>query len=192
MILVLSLLVALGCAAASGRRVWLAVHAVALEPDEVLARVVRDPRLGLDAFRAAARDLPDAEWERDLVEALDERDEPKRNALVNEQLTELGHRLERWSSVPRVCARVSTSVAFLLAALVLRRGLTEDQALPSDVGQLLWGGLIGQAFTVASLGFVGTAFCVAAHNQAKRITRARAEAADKLVERLEGIVAARE
>jgi hypothetical protein len=190
-IAVVALFVALGCAAASARRVWLAVSATAIDPDEVLALVTRNPERGVEVLRRAAAADTAAEWERDLLEALSERDAEKRAALVNEQLTELGRRMERWSAVPRVCARVSSSAAFLLAALVLRQGLSAPDALSPDVSELLVDGLIGQGLTVAALGFVGTAFCVAAHGQTKRLTRTRAEAADKMVERLESLVAAR-
>ncbi len=192
MIAFVSFLVAFACAGASARRVWLAIHATAIDPEEAFAMLGRRHAQGLDVLRSVAAKDPHAEWERDLIEALAERDEEKRAALVNEQMTELGHRLDRWAAVPRVCARVSTSTAFLLAALVLRRGLTEDAELPSDLGQLLFGGLIGQAFTVAALGLVGTAVCVAAHTQARRIKSEKAAAADKLVERLESLAAERD
>lgn len=184
-------LVALACAAAGARRAWLAVHATAIDPDAVVALAARDPKRALDVLRLSAEADPAAEWERDLVEALSERDAGKRAALVNEQLTELGRRLDRWSSVPRVCARVSSSAAFLLAALVLRQGLTAPDALSPEVAELLFQGLVGQGLTVAALGFVGTAFCVAVHKEAKRVTKARAEAADAMVERLEELVVAR-
>jgi hypothetical protein len=190
-IAVFAMIVALGCAAASARRVWLAVSATAIDPDEALALLLRNPERGVEVLRRAAQADTAAEWERDLLEALDERDAEKRAALVSEQLTELGRRLERWSAVPRVCARVSSSAAFLLAALVLRQGMSAPDSLSPDMSELLFRGLIGQGLTVAALGFVGTSCCVAAHGQTKRVTRARAEAADKMVERLEALVAAR-
>lgn len=189
MIAAFALLVALVCSAASARRVWIVVHATALHPEEVLAMLGRAPR-GLAVLRAAVAKEPSAEWERDLLEALSEPAADKRAALVNEQLTELGRKLDRWSSVPRVCARVSSSAAFLLAALVLREGLATPDSLSPEVSELLFHGLIGQGLTVAGLGFVGTGFCVAAHTQARAIARDRARSADAMVEKLEELVSA--
>ncbi len=183
MIPLLAIVVALACVAASARRIWLAANATAIDPDEALAAIKRG---GVDAFRDASKREPAADWERDLLEALDAPDEKARIALVNEQLTELDWRIQRWARVPRVCASIAASFAFLLATLVLRQGLTSDTAfLNADVAELGVKGLVGDALTVAALGLVGTAFCIAAQSQAKRIAAARTKAADKLVEALE-------
>ena len=183
MIPLLAVIVALGCAAASARRLWLAANATAIDPDEALAAVKRG---GVDALRDAARDEPHADWERELLAALDTADEKARVALVNEQLTELDWRIQRWARVPRVCASIAASFAFLLATLVLRRGLADDTVFANaDVAELVVKGLVGDALTVAALGLVGTAFCIAAQSQAKRIATARTKSADKLVEALE-------
>jgi hypothetical protein len=179
----LAILVALACVAASTRRLWLAANATAIDPEEALAAVKRG---GVDALREAARRDPSADWERDLLEALDAPDEKARVALVNEQLTELDWRIQKWARVPRVCASIAASFAFLLATLVLRRGLTDETAfINADVAELVVKGLIGDAITVAAFGLVGTVFCIAAQSQAKRLAAARTKAADKLVEALE-------
>jgi hypothetical protein len=57
--------------------------------------------------------------------------------------------------------------------------------LIGDAGELIVRGLVGQALTVAAMGVVGTAFCVTAQSQAKKLAKARSEAVDKLVEVLE-------
>ncbi len=186
MLPVLAALVALACVAASTRRLWLAANATAIHPEEALDAVKRG---GVEALGDAANREPRADWERDLLEALDAPDEKARVALVNEQLTELDWRIQKWARVPRVCASIAASFAFLLATLVLREGLTNETAfLNADIAELVVKGLVGDALTVAALGLVGTAFCIAAQSQAKRIAAARTKAADKLVEALEKTV----
>ncbi len=178
---------ALACVAASARRLWLAANATALHPEDALMAVREG---GIDALRTAAEKEPHADWERDLLGALATPDEKARVALVNEQLTELDYRIQRWARVPRVCASVAASFAFLLATLVLRQGLAEERELLSaDVAELVVKGLVGDALTVAAMGLVGTAFCIAAQSQANRIAAARTKAADQLVEALEARVA---
>jgi hypothetical protein len=179
----LAAVVALACVAASARRIWLAANATALHPEEALAAV---KTRGAGAFRAAAEREPAADWERDLLAALAASDAQARVALVNEQLTELDWRIQRWQRVPRVCASIAASFAFLLATLVLRQGLAGGaELLDSDAVELVVRGLVGDALSVAALGLVGTAFCIAAQSQSKRIAAARLKAADRLVEALE-------
>lgn len=188
MIPLVAALVALACVAASARRLWFAANPTWLEPETFLAELARSKADALEAMRAIVADAPDAravEWERELLEAMATPSAEQRAALVNEQLTELDYRIQRWARVPRVCASVATSFGFLLATLVLRRGLTEAGELPTDAGDLIVRGLVGDALTVAAFGVVGTAFCIAAQAQAKRLASDRAKAADKLVERLE-------
>ncbi len=181
-------LVALACAAASARRLWLAANATALHPEDVLQKLGRSPdKSVIDRLRAAVADDPSADWERDLFEALSTPNEKHRIALVNEQLTELDLRIQRWSRVPRVCASIATSFGFLLATLVLRQGLADSSELVGDIGELVVRGLVGDALTVAAMGIVGTAFCIGANTHAKRMTRERLAAADKMVEKLEAV-----
>jgi hypothetical protein len=182
----LAVIIALLCAAASTRRLWFAANATGIHPEESLAAVKKG---GIEAFRAAAEKEPRADWERDLIAALSTEDEKARVALVNEQLTELDYRIQRWARVPRVCASVTASFAFLLATLVLRQGISEDlDIISTDINDLVTTGLVGQALTVAAMGLVGTAFCIAAAGEARKIASARAKAADKLVEALEKAV----
>ena len=189
MIPIAAILVALACAVASARRVWFAANATALHPDDVVHALARakGPE-AIDGLRALVAKEPSADWERDLLEALASPPE-QRIALVNEQLTELDYRIQRWARVPRVCASIATSSGFMLATLVLRNGLAADTAdLPSDAGELIVKGLVGSALTVAAMGIIGTAFCIGAHAEARRIAKVRMKGADRLVERLEALL----
>jgi hypothetical protein len=184
----LAALVAFACAAASARRLWFAANATALHPDDVLAKIGRSPDAkAIETLRAAVEKDAAADWERDLFAALGTPNEKHRIALVNEQLTELDQRIQRWARVPRVCASIATSFGFLLATLVLRQGLADSSEIAGDMGELIVRGLVGDALTVAAMGIVGTAFCIGAHTHAKRMTRERLIAADKMVEKLEAV-----
>jgi hypothetical protein len=178
--------VALGCAAASARRIGLVVDATWLHPEDTLQAL--EGGTSVEALRALVAAEPAADWERDLLAALDATDERARAALVNEQLAELDYRQQRWARVPRVCASLATTAGLLLATLVLRRGLLEAGDL---AGEGVVRGLVGDALTVVAFGIAGTVFCIAAQGHAKRLVRARTRAADRLVEKLETLVAAR-
>jgi hypothetical protein len=180
---IVAVLVALACAAASGRRLWFAANATAFHPDDAIDAVKKG---GIDALRAAAEKEPAADWERDLLAALAHEDEKARVALVNEQLTELDYRIQKWAKVPRICARIAASFAFLLATLVLRQGLVDGvDILSGDLGELVRHGFIGDALAVAIMGFAGMAFCITAASHSKRMAQERTKAADRLVEMLE-------
>ncbi|MEO7092640.1 MAG: hypothetical protein ABI175_05275 [Polyangiales bacterium] len=191
MIPFVAILVALACAVASGRRVWLAANATALHPDAIADAIGGAPDAGvIDRLRALVATVPDADWERDLLEALAAPPE-LRVALVNEQMTELDYRIQRWARVPRVCASITTSAGFMLGTLVLRNGLALDTTqLTSDVVELVIRGLVADALFVASMGIIGMAFCIGAQSEARRIAKARVKGADRLVERLESLLEA--
>jgi hypothetical protein len=183
-----AIVVALACAAASARRVWLAANATAFHPDDIVAALAkaRGPEAIASLQKLVAAE-PSADWERDLLEALAAPPDV-RVALVNEQLTELDYRIQRWSRVPRVCASIATSFGFMLATLVLREGLADTGYVPIEVGELVVRGLVGDALTVGAMGIVGTAFCIGAQSEARRIAKARTAGADRLVERLEDLL----
>ena len=190
MIPIVAIFIALACAAASARRVWFAANATALHPEEVVRALAqaKGPE-AIDALRELVAKEPSADWERDLLGAMGAPPE-QRVALVNEQLTELDYRIQRWARVPRVCASIATSGCFMLATLVLRNGLAADTSeLSSDVEELVIRGLVGDALLVGAMGLVGTAFCIGAQSEAKRIAKARMKGADRLVERLETLLA---
>jgi hypothetical protein len=190
MIPFVAVLVALACAAASARRVWFAANATALHPEDIYAALAKADGPGaVEALREFVAKEPAADWERDLLEAL-AAPPPQRAALVNEQLTELDYRIQRWARVPRVCASIATSFGFMLATLILRNGLADSGDIPVEVGELVLRGLVGDALTVGAMGIVGTTFCIGAQSEARRIAKARVVGADKLVERLEDLMAA--
>lgn len=188
MIPFLAVVVVIACAAASARRVWFAANATALHPDVLVGALERatGPE-SLDGLRSLVAGDPAADWERELLETLAAPPE-RRTALVNEQLTELDYRIQRWARVPRVCASISTSCGFMLATLVLRSALADTGDVPIELGEVVLRGLIGDALTVGALGIVGTAFCIGAQSEARRIAKARGAGADRLVERLEALM----
>lgn len=189
MIPFVAVLVALACAAASARRVWFAANATAIHPEDLHAALAKAK--GPDAIvalRALVASVPAADWERELLDALTA-PVAQRIALVNEQLTELDYRIQRWARVPRVCASIATSFGFMLATLVLREGLADTGEVPVEVGEMILKGLVADALMVGAMGLIGTAFCIGAQTEAKRIAKARSVGADKLVERLEELLA---
>ncbi len=179
----LAALVALACAGASAVRLWLVVHATALDPELLTTALSRcDASARMSAFREASQREPAAAWERDLALALGEENAELRAALVNEALRELDFAQKRWSRVPRVCASISTSFSLMLATLVLRAGLADAGDTAFEV---VVRGLIGDALTVAALGMAGTFFSIAAQRLARDVAGLRARDADQLVELLE-------
>jgi hypothetical protein len=185
-----AVLVALACAAASARRVWFAANATALHPEDIHAALAsaKGPE-AITALRELVANEPDADWERELLDALTA-PVAHRIALVNEQLTELDYRIQRWARVPRVCASIATSFGFMLATLVLRKGLADTGDVPIEVGEMVLKGLVADALMVGAMGLIGTAFCIGAQSEARRIAKGRSVGADKLVERLEELLLA--
>jgi hypothetical protein len=190
-IVALAILVALACVGASTRRLWFVSHPTALHPDDVVAFVVAPSAGALGALRERIATIPEADWERDLVEAISVEDPDARIALVNEQLTELDLRIGRWARVPRVCASIATSVGIMLGTLVLRNGLANAPDLSGELGERFVRSILNDAISVAAFGIVGTAFCIAAHAHAGRVASRRLAAADRMVEKLEGLGGAR-
>jgi hypothetical protein len=170
---------------ASARRLFIVTTPTLLVPDDVIdaltcGATLADLRRGVD----------EGSWEHDLFEALRHPQPEARAALVNEQLSELDRRMKEWDRVPRVCASVATSVGILLGCMVLRQGLATAPDLSGELGELFVRSVLGDAISVACFGIVGTAFCIGAHAQAKRLAKIRMEAADRMVERLEALAAA--
>ena len=138
------------------------------------------------AFEAICPAPPAAEWERALLDAL--RLAPdERAAFVNEQLTEMDYMTRRWQRVPRVCASVASSSGFLLASLALRNALADPSAFAEETRSAALGSALTAAVNVAAIGMAGAAFCIAAQMRATKAARARLDATDKLVERLESL-----
>jgi hypothetical protein len=181
-----AILVAIACVAASTRRLWFAANPTALHPDDVVEALGAEPnRAAIERLRKAIADAPECDWERDLFDALLDPREDARRALVNEQLTELDLRMQRWARVPRVCASIATSVAIMLGTLVLRNALADAPDLTGELGTLFVRDVVSDAIAVVAFGVVGTVFCIAANVHTRRMTRARLEASDRMIEKLE-------
>jgi hypothetical protein len=116
-----------------------------------------------------------------LLEAAEEPDDRVRTARINEELTELEVLAGRWVAVPRVCARLSTSVGFLCATVALLQGLTlaAGDAFADDLHAALMA-----AVGSLAIGVAGTAFCAAVQFRARRAVLGRKATADRLVQRL--------
>ena len=119
------------------------------------------------------------QWERALLVAAAEPDEPARAARINELLTELEVLSGRWDSVPRVCARVSSSAGFLFATIVLLEALAPGEYEPRDLHASLW-----TAVGALVAGVVAAAVCAAVHVRATAARTSAAQAADRLVQDL--------
>jgi hypothetical protein len=126
------------------------------------------------------------EWERSVLDAAASPAE-QRVALLNEQLQELDWRIQRWARVPRVCASITTSSGFLLATVAMREGLVAAPGMPPELQDLAMRAAMTYAIDVAAIGLAGAAFCMAIQFRARKAAKDRAEAADKLVERLEAL-----
>jgi hypothetical protein len=181
MLWVLAALVALACAAASARRLAIAVSPTSLDPKLLLEAL--PPREDLQTWRhlrdaIVARDLP---WESALFAAMAADSEAAREAAISEQLLELDWQSQRLSRVPRVCASIATSAGFLFASIALMRGLAAPDA---DTAAALTA-----ALDSLTIGIAGTSFCVAVHLRVRRIARERLASTERLVERLRAFAA---
>jgi len=188
LILLLAIVASLACVAASGFRLHLVVLGTVVDPGRLeagLRALSRQPGGGrIPALRAAVGDSPDAEWERDVLAALEAPSED-RAAFLGEAMTELDFRLRRWAKVPRVCASLGTSFAFLLATVALRVGLSDLVGTLDEARVLSVNDAVLDAVDVAAVGLVGAAFCIAIQVQARKALAVRREGSDDLVEVLE-------
>lgn len=180
MLIALAIVLVALCVAASLRRLAIAIAPIHFDPTALLDAL----RAGhVDAVLGAIDREPRATWERGLVEAL-RQEQPARDAFVGEQLTELDGLAMRMVRVPRACASLCTSGAFLLAALSLRDSLSDPTALGEDALHQA----ITRAVNIASIGVAGTMICIAVLVRARKIARARKDLVDRFVERMERLV----
>jgi hypothetical protein len=184
----LSAFVALLCATASVCRLRWAVAPTALDP--VALRQIfaaEDAWPALSALRDALAGRSDLTWEHDLFAAFTEQNGSVRDARVNEQLTELDGRADRWGRVPRVCASIATSAGFLFATITLLGAMApavNTEQRPDAVMATLV-----PALNALAAGMAGTSFCAAVHVRARKARRRRMSAMDRLVERLQVLAA---
>ena len=191
MILAVGLLIVVLSVAASAARLKFVLTPTGLDPAAIELFVSRGGDggvAGLARVEEAVAFDPAADWERGLLAAL-RAPHADRPALVNEQLTELDHRLKRWVRVPRVCASICTSSGFLLAAMVLRATLA-DGGEATQEGSFV-DAAVFRAINVAAVGLAGGAFCIAIQMRARSASASRAVVYDRLVQRLERVAASR-
>jgi hypothetical protein len=184
LLVLLAAIVVGACIAASSSRLATAVSPTRLHPGPLVAELKAGDRVRLDELASAVRARGDADWECALFEAL-EHEQPARDALVGEQLTELDRRAARWVRVPRACASISTSAGFLLAAVAMRSVLSDPAAFAEDRRVESVRTAVGAALDVGAMGICGTTFCIAAMRRARKTSRERAALHEELVERLE-------
>jgi hypothetical protein len=178
----------MACALASVRRLWLVTHATFLHPDDFVAWFHEDSSTErLHELRQALADVPRADWERDLLEALSA-DSEVRIALLNVQVSELDRRLKAWDTVPRVCARIATSMGFLFGTFALRNLLVDSSDLSLQAADANVQIAMLRAVTLVAMGLASTAFCVAAHVQARKLSAELMGAADRMVDHMEASV----
>jgi hypothetical protein len=173
--------VAASCVAASLRRLALVVAPVGLETAVLGASIA-----SLDAVHKLAEATasePRLSWGHGLLTTFTEAAGQRRDAEVNEQLTELTWLLDRWERVPRVCASISTSTGFMCACVALVGGVRGASADGTS-----WSDLEG-ALTAFALGLAGGVFCGAAHLRARRARSRTMGDVDRLVQRLEAVSA---
>lgn len=185
--MVLATIVAVISAVASLRRILFVIHATTLEPSLVLERL-RGERgsAQVKAVLALFAVQPEGSFERELSDALSG-PQTARPILVAQAETEFGWTLRRWDRVPRVCASISSSCAFLLASMVLRSGLTFAEGTYPN-----FNGLVFRAMGVVVLGLAGTSAAIAAQRIATALVRQRRAAVTALVDRLEECLEASE
>jgi len=185
----LALVIAVVCVGASFRRLVFALTPTSLDVMALGAALRGDAgRARLSGLKQAlaGEDGSSMEWERSVLDAAASPAE-QRVALLNEQLQELDWRIQRWARVPRVCASITTSSGFLLATVAMREGLVAAPDMPPELQDMAMRAAMTYAIDVAAIGLAGAAFCMAIQFRARKAAKDRAEAADKLVERLEAL-----
>ncbi len=182
-------IVSFTCVGVSLRRLEYVYAACSFDPD-VLLRALRGDRgreLAPALLRELAREAPE-ERDRDLFVALADTSDA-RAALLGEALLELDYRFQRWARVPRVSASIASSAGFLLATWALRLSLVVAPGVGEDQFRDVLEAALASALGVVAVGAIGTVGSLAVFYEARKVTRARKAATDKLIDRLERIAA---
>jgi hypothetical protein len=185
--------VSLTCVLYSLRALRSTIDATATSP----ARLARTLKVAEATSRAHARDRvtkllawakrANADLEADLFEAMLEHKGEAQVALVNTVLGEVDHRVHAGARIPRVCARVSSTVGLLCGAMALRRGLVEG-SLDVPPLELLVQGPIADMLAAVLMGIAGAIWCGTAARALKKAADERLAGEDTLVERLEAVM----
>lgn len=198
---VLATLSSLACIVASAKRLQTVIAPIGLSLDELSAHAdsIRKESLepasgmatehGARAFhrmRQLLTGLRSDSWEHELGCAL-ALPPSERRARIGELVTDFEHIAGRGMRVPRVCASLSTTSAFLLSTLMLRRGLSSIGGA-DDIAVMP---LVEEAVAVIALGIMGAVFCAVIHAEASKLRRRAlsnaalaTEALDEVVERI--------
>jgi hypothetical protein len=193
----LASLVSITCVVYSVRALRATIEATATDP-AVLARALRlgDSLSPADAVAfgrrrlvrllAWARSEPRADLETELLEAVTLHRGEAQIALVNSALGEIDHRVQRHGRVPRVCARVSSTVGLLCGAMALRHGLVMG-SLDGPPLDLILHGPIADMLSAVFMGIAGAVWCSAAAREVKKVAGERLKGHDALIDRLEAL-----
>jgi hypothetical protein len=195
MAFIIAAIVSLTCVVYSLRALRSTIDATAISP----TRVARSLKVAEATSRTHARDrvaklhawakrTPSADLEADLLEAMLEHKGEAQVALVNTVLGEIDHRLHAPARIPRVCARVSSTVGLLCGAMALRHGLVEG-SLDVPPLELLVSGPIADMLTAVMIGIAGAIWCGTAARALKKAADEQLAGEDALVERLEMVMA---
>jgi hypothetical protein len=190
LVVVIALVVSIACAIAAGMRLFFVYEAVSFDP-ELVARELRgdEGRAFAPALLSTLETAAPSADERGLLAAVRGGAGPERDeAEMSEQLLELEHRFNRWVRVPRVCASIASSAGLLLATWAMRLALADAPALGDERFRTAIEAAIGRALGVAAIGAAGTVTCIALFHEARRLARARREAAVKVIERMHRLV----
>jgi hypothetical protein len=115
-----------------------------------------------------------------LKDAMGTAESGRREALLQEAALELQGAAEQWGRLPKVIARLATTVSFLLATALMRQGL-QGVGEGGDSGEALNGVLRG-ALDIVCIGIAVTSMAFAVHSECQRRQRLFAKATDELLE----------
>lgn len=178
MLLVIAVVCALGCALLAAERLR-RVHAVVQLAEH---RVSRGSAATAVCDPGWARCAPDS-FEHQLSQAWHEGGQAWRAERVDAVVFEVEHQLASWRRIPRVVARVSSTVGFLLAAMLLRMAMADlgdgegAQVLDSTP-------LLIEAMQLVAVSLAGSALCLAFGREADRVACREARVVDDVVDAL--------
>jgi hypothetical protein len=178
------------CVVASLRALRATLAATSINP----ARIAQSLRVG-DGERLAtkvarllswAQRTPEAEVERELLESAVSHGGQGRIALINAVLSEVDFRVQSQTRIPRVCARVSSTVGLLSGANALRRGLVLG-SLDVSPAELVMHGPIADMLAAVLMGIAGATWCASIARAMKKVSTDTLAGTDALIEKLEQV-----
>jgi len=176
------------CVVASLRALRKTMNATAINSARV-AQSFRQGDLARIATKAArlfawAERTPEAEMERELLDAVQNHEGQGRVALINAVLSEVDFRVQSQARIPRVCARVSSTVGLLCGANALRHGLVMG-SLDGPPSELIMHGPIADMLSAVLMGIAGATWCATISRSMKKVSTDTLSGQDALVEKLE-------